>query len=139
VITFSGLNVPCVGLGGLWVGYQTDRSLTIDTKTGTFKSLRDFTANTEGKVAVAVKTWYSKESHEFFTKRPTVAKSLGVCDRPGNVHTESPTQKSCYPQPSKRSGLVAWLVQDKGLKLTFIANSGTRYATLEWTRIPQLL
>jgi hypothetical protein len=25
VITFSGLNVPCVGLGGLWVGYQTDR------------------------------------------------------------------------------------------------------------------
>ncbi|MDR1151801.1 MAG: hypothetical protein LBK72_04880, partial [Bifidobacteriaceae bacterium] len=58
VITFSGVNAPCVPIGGLWVGYQTDRSVTMDTKTGALKSLTDFTSNTGGKVSAAVKVWY---------------------------------------------------------------------------------
>jgi hypothetical protein len=139
VITFSGLNAPCVGLGGLWVGYQTDRSVTIDTKTGALKSVTDFTSNTGGKVTAAVKSWYGKQSHESWAKRPTVTKRLKICDRPGNVITVSPTQKACYTQPSAKSGPVAWLVQDKGLALTFPAGEGPRTATLKWSLIPELL
>jgi hypothetical protein len=139
VITFSGYNAPCYGTGGLWEGYQSDRSITIDTRTGEFKSLSDFTSNAEGKVTAAVKAWYSKQSHELFEKRPTMTKKPTVCDRPGNVITISPAQSHCYSRPSERTGPVAWLVQDKGLRLTFPAGEGPRYATLKWSRIPQLL
>jgi hypothetical protein len=139
VVTFSGIDAPCVGLGGLWVEYRTDRSVTIDTKTGTFKSLTDFTSNTSGEVTAGVKAWYAKESHEFWAKRPTVTKTLKVCDRPGNVITLSTAHKACYPQPSAKSGPVAWLVQDKGLRLSFPAGEGVRHATIAWTKIPQLL
>jgi hypothetical protein len=123
----------------MWTGYQTDRSVTIDTKTGAFKSLTDFTSNTKGKVTAAIKSWYAKESHEFLTKRPTITKNLRVCDRPGNVITVSPAQKSCYLQPLKKTGPVAWLVQDKGVRLAFPAGEGLRYATLKWTQVPELL
>jgi hypothetical protein len=138
VVTFSGVNAPCVALGGLWVGYQTDRSVTIDTKTGAFKSLRDFTSNTGDKVSAAVEAWYAKESHAFLTKRPAVGKALKVCDRPGNVITVSPGQAPCFPQPSTGSGLVSWMVQDKGLRLTFPAGEGPRYVTVKWSKIPVL-
>jgi hypothetical protein len=139
VIKFSGFNAPCLSTGGLWVGYQTHRSLTIDVKTGKFKSLTDFTSNGAGEVTAGVKAWYAKESHEFLSKRPSVTKGMKVCDRPGNMITVSTAQKPCYSTPSVKSGPVAWLVQDKGLRLTFPAGEGPRNATVKWTRIPQLL
>ncbi|MDR0432900.1 MAG: hypothetical protein LBH48_06300 [Bifidobacteriaceae bacterium] len=139
VLTFSGLNAPCVGLGGMWPEYRSDRSVTIDTKTGRLKSLADFTSNAGGKVTDAVKAWYAGQSHEFLTRSPVVAKNLRVCDRPGNVVTVSPTQAPCYRQAYKNSGPVAWLVRDKGLRLTFPAGEGPRHATLKWSRIPKRL
>jgi hypothetical protein len=99
----------------------------------------DFTSNSGGKVTAAVKAWYAKQSHEFLSKRPAVAKKLKVCDRPGGTYTDSPTQKSCYTQPSMKSGPVAWLVQDKGLRLSFPAGEGLRHATLKWSQIPERL
>jgi hypothetical protein len=143
VVTFSGLNAPCVGVGGMWTGYQTDRSVTIDTKTGIFKSLTDFTSNTGGEVTAAVDAWYAKQGDQFFAEdhHPTVAKKPRVCDRPGNVHTESQpyTSRPCYTQSVKAGGPVAWLVLDNGITLTFLAGNGPSYATLKWTKIPQLL
>jgi hypothetical protein len=143
IITFDGRNAACTGLGGLWSGppYQSDRSVTIDTKTGTFKSLSDFTSNSAGKVTAAVKTWYAGQSHEYLTKRPGVGKGLKVCDRPGNVNTTAPAQyqDTCYRTPSLKTGTVAWLVQKKGIRLTFPAGEGLRYATLPWSQIPQRL
>jgi hypothetical protein len=139
VMTFSGQNAPCQSVGGLWVGYQTDRSVTIDTKTNKFKSLSDFTSNAEGDVTAGVKAWYAKQSHEFLSKRPTVTKSLKVCDRPGNVITVSTAQKPCYATPAVKSGPVAWLVRDKGLRLTFPAGEGPRNAAVKWADIPRLL
>jgi hypothetical protein len=138
VLTFSGLNAPCVGLGGLWVAYQTDRSVTIDAKTANLKSLADFTSNANGEVTAAVKTWYARESPKSLSKRPKVTKDLKVCDRPGNVATILP-QESCYIDPYVKSGLVAWLVQDKGIRLTFPAADGRRYTTIRWARLPRLL
>ncbi|MDR1427867.1 MAG: hypothetical protein LBJ08_08960 [Bifidobacteriaceae bacterium] len=66
VLTFLGQNAACSQLGGLWIGYQTDRSVTIDTKTGAFRSVTDFTSNADGKVTAAVRAWYAKQPHEFF-------------------------------------------------------------------------
>jgi hypothetical protein len=139
VITFSGYNAPCLSIGGLWVAYQSARSVTVDTKTGDLMSLAKFTSNAKGEVTAGVKSWYAKQSHEFLSKRPSVSRSLKACDRPGNVITVSPTQKPCYATPGAKSGLVAWLVQDKGIRLTFPAGEGPRNATLEWARIPRKL
>jgi hypothetical protein len=139
VVTFSGQNAPCIGLGGQWTGYQTDRSATIDTKTGAFKSLTDFTSNGSGKVTAAVKAWYAKQSHEALAKRPTVTKKLKLCDRPGNLNTDSPKQQRCQDRPSEANKPVAWLVRDSGLRLTVWAADGPRYATLKWAKIPQRL
>jgi hypothetical protein len=119
------------------VGYQTDRSVTIDTKTGKFMKLKDFTSNTGGKVTAAVKTWYAKESHDNLSKAPAVAKNMKVCDRPGNVITLDNTQ--CFTDPYMKSGLVAWQARGDGLRLTFPAGEGPRYALLPWSAIPQKL
>jgi hypothetical protein len=66
------------------------------------------------------------------------SKDLKAGERPGNLATLWP-QKSCYIDPYVKSGLVAWLVQDKGITLTFPAADGPRYTTIRWARIPQLL
>jgi hypothetical protein len=139
VVTFSGQNAPCIGLGGLWSGYRTDRSVTIDTQTAAFKSVTDFTSNSSGKVTTAVNTWYANQSHEFMPKRPKLGAKLSACDRPGNVNTDSPTQKPCYAQASEKGLPLAWMVRDSGLRLTFWAGDGPRHATLKWASIPQRL
>jgi hypothetical protein len=139
VITFTGLNAPCIGLGGAWTGYQTERSVTIDTKTGKFKTLSDFTSNKGGEVTAAMKAWHSKHRSEFLVNPPKVTNNLKVCDRPANLITDSPTQKSCYREPHKKAGLVGWQVRDSGLKLSFPTGKGPGSATLKWTKIPQLL
>jgi hypothetical protein len=137
VITFLGQNAACGQLGGMWNGYQSDRSVTLDTKTGAFKTLSDFTSNTDGRVSAAVGAWYAKESHKSLANRPKVSRRLLVCDRPANVHTDSPQQKACYADPYNKSGLVAWLLEDRGLRLTFPAANGPRYATIRWTQVAQ--
>jgi hypothetical protein len=139
VITFTGLNAPCVALGGMWNGYETERSVTIDTKTGKFKTLSDFTSNKGGEVTAAMKAWHSKHRSESLENPPKVTKNLKVCDRPANLITDSPTQKSCYKQPSKKTGPVGWQVKDSGLQLNFPTGGGPGSATLKWSRIPQLL
>ncbi|MDR1293892.1 MAG: hypothetical protein LBK59_02865 [Bifidobacteriaceae bacterium] len=117
VLTFSGINAPCEGLGGMWVEYRTNRSVTIDTQTGKLMDLADFTSNSAGKVNAALKKWYQAERRgdDFCPKGsdakppsrshledpwkvcdhagnvvfplPKVTKKLSVCDRPGNVMT----------------------------------------------------
>jgi hypothetical protein len=138
VLTFSGLNAPCASLGGMWVAYQTDRAVTVDTKTGEFKSLADFTSNATGEVTAAVRAWHSSQADETLPKRPGLGKNLKVCDRPGNMATVFP-QKSCYPVPTEKTGLVAWSVQASGIKLVFPSGSGPRSAVIGWARIPRLL
>ncbi|MDR1426625.1 MAG: hypothetical protein LBJ08_02560 [Bifidobacteriaceae bacterium] len=144
VLTFSGQNWVCGGLGGLWVAYQTDRSVTIDAKTGKFAKLTDFTSNKGGKVSASVKTWYKGTVPEkispYYFRLPTVTERMTVCDRPGNVITVD--HKECIgegpPNGHKKPVLVAWQVRPEGLRLTFPGGARTEHALLDWDTIPRL-
>jgi hypothetical protein len=150
VLTFTGQNAACVQLGGLWCGYQTDRSVTIDTQTGALKSITDFTSNFNNQVSSAVKTWYDSVPHGYLRESlnvsdtvvfdaPKINKGLEVCDRPGNVITDAPRQEACFQtRLSRTTGLLAWRVSDKGLHMTFNAGDGLRYAQIPWSAIPRL-
>ncbi|MDR0432276.1 MAG: hypothetical protein LBH48_03065 [Bifidobacteriaceae bacterium] len=140
VITFEGLNAPCAQLGGMWVGYQTSRSVTIDGRNGKSMKITDFSSNASGEVSAALRTWYGKVDHENWKGGPRVGKTLKVCDRPGNVITISGRgQRACFPDPYVKSGLVAWRVDEKGVRLTFPAGDGPRTALLSWAKVPRLL
>ncbi|MDR1426627.1 MAG: hypothetical protein LBJ08_02570 [Bifidobacteriaceae bacterium] len=144
VITFSGTNAACImGLGGMWDEYRTTRSVTMDTVTGEFMDITDFTSNAGGKVTAAVDSWFTtlpKKDLEYFWKNPPVLpKVLKNCDRAGNVYSISlPTKGLCYPAAYSKSGLVAWQVRDKGLRLTFPSGAGVRQAMIPWSKIPRL-
>jgi hypothetical protein len=137
VVTFSGTNAACGQLGGLWVGYRSDRSVTIDTKTGKFLRLTDFTSNTSGQVSAALKDWFATESREFWKGGPRVGSALKVCDRPGNARTVAIDQRACFTEPYSKSGVVAWQVRDRGLRLTFPAGDGPRHVLVPWPRVPE--
>jgi hypothetical protein len=140
VITFEGLNAPCGQLGGMWVGYQTSRSLTIDARTGRSMKITDFTSNTTGQVSAALRSWYAEVGQENWKGGPRVGKKLKVCDRPGNVITVSGRgQRACFPDPYTKSGLVAWRVDGKGLRLMFPAGDGPRNVLIPWAKVPRLL
>jgi hypothetical protein len=152
VLKFTGQNAACVQLGGMWSGYQTERSVTIDTRTGTLMELMDFTSNRDGKVNAALKDWYAKNcdnsancpknssrGDRFWV--PEAPKGLDVCDRTGNVGTDANRQEPCFvsrdaQHPAK--GVLAWQVRDSGLRLTVPAGDGPRYVLLPWSQIPRL-
>jgi hypothetical protein len=150
ILTFSGQNAACAQLGGLWGGYHTNRSVTIDTRTGALMKITDFTSNLDGKVSSAVKAWYDSVPHGYLRESmnvddtvvfhaPTVTPTLDVCDRPGNVLTDSPKQEGCfYTRLTRNVGLLSWRVSDKGLHMTFNGGDGLRHALLPWSAIPRL-
>jgi hypothetical protein len=151
-LTFSGQNAACVQLGGMWTGYQSDRSVTIDTQTGALMDLLDFTSNKDGKVNAALKEWYAKTCHNDANcpksnlgdvfPLPQVSKGLDVCDRPGNFNTDALSQEACFrgrDQYYPEVGALAWQVRDSGLRLTFRAGNGPRYVLLPWKQIPNLI
>jgi hypothetical protein len=142
VLTFHGANAPCIGLGGLWVEWRTMRSVTIDTITGQFMTLSDFTSNRNNQVNQALDRWYKTVSHEFL-KQPKLASDLTVCERPGNVMTiEAPlpcgVTNPTGASPKSKSALVAWQVRDDGVRLTLTAEDWIRQPVISWQDIARL-
>jgi hypothetical protein len=151
VLTFTGQNASCVQLGGMWGGYYTERSVTIDTRTGKLMELMDFTSNRDGKVNAALKDWYAKTCHndakcpksalgDVFPL-PQAPKGLDVCDRSGNVGTDATGQEPCFVSRDLYHQVtwpVAWQVRDAGVRLTFRAGDGLRHVVLPWKQLPRL-
>ncbi|MDR0504261.1 MAG: hypothetical protein LBG70_00410 [Bifidobacteriaceae bacterium] len=138
VLTFTGLNGACTGLGGLWVEHRTSRSVTFDVVTGQFMKLSDFTSNAHKQVSEAVSRWYNTKSHENWVT-PKVGADLKVCDRRGNLMSIVSKLKSCWQGRTKvKSILLAWRVSNQGIHLTFPAGDGPRYAMIAWEQIPRL-
>jgi hypothetical protein len=150
VLAFSGQNAACLQLGGMWGGYFTERSVTIDLRTGKLMELMDFTSNRDGQVNAALKDWYAKTCHNSANcpksflgdvfPLPKAPIGLDVCDRPGNLHSDAREQEGCFVSRDSyypETGIIAWQVRDSGLRLTFLAGNGPRYVLLPWKEIPR--
>jgi hypothetical protein len=137
VLTFTGINAVCSQLSD-WAEYVSTRSITIDTQTGRFMSLSDFTSNEKRQVSKVLDGW--KGNIQWGQPRKAViGKRLAVCNYAGNANTMAPVVGGCNSGNLHKEIPVSWRVTDKGLTLGYQGYASVKHVTIPWGKIPQLL